>query len=493
MGSPSVRTEWLTFSLVPASANPSNKLTTSLLEDVVPHQLQASNAQLLEPTNGGRVSFCVPATPNNDGTFSEWTKILCPYGVRSLRLVVCECKLDADEIDDSSSSSVEDRLWKTLEDHLPRTLPWNIYEAFGNQKSNTTIPIEKKNPILAPFELSCRRWSSFGGLSRQEFSSTRTKAVLRTFLLETYEHQIANSEFTLLLYGEDNTLRLEWTLLAPPKTQKFTSADYLPKPGCKRVEAWMLMKNLQDLVVGCSHKKDEEVVVLDPLCGKGTFLVEAATTWKIDHPASVSFVGIDASETQLEDALCNVQAVAEALHETDSLAGPCYVVGGNKSIRLLKADCRDLASLGFEDGSVTAIATCPPFGRQFFALGDEDTSSPCLATAYHDWLREWVRVLDPNQGRIALLVDVDHREEALNAIRATQSLRVRVVRESFRIGKLHATVIVADAAARDPNEDYSPSSRFPWEGTTKESRAEWSRLRTAEIQELVPYTKVREL
>ncbi|VEU44442.1 unnamed protein product [Pseudo-nitzschia multistriata] len=575
----------LAFSIVPASTNPSNKFTKSFLEKAVhrlpsdPHTLVPTiDVRLLEANNGGRLSFRVPipsqgtndrilddycdgnrndtteedsstAVANQSVSFSEWNRWLSPYGMKSLRLVICECRVATDpghtDASDESSSTAwtsEERIWSALEANLPSQLPWEIYESFGNTVPEHTAtrqtkdgndiseeaPSHQKNPQIHPtrFDVTCRRWSTFRCLSKDEFSSTRTKATLRKLLLRKYgcleqprdpesaaahasgsNRPLQDCDFHLLMYGADNTLRLEWTMLAPPTTKKFSNEDYLPKPGCKRVEAWMLMRDLRDGVLAraASCNKNEEVIVLDPLCGKATFLVEAATTWGIenstpmngantnDDRASVSFIGVDASSQQLEDAAENVEAVAEAL-------------GGDCTIELRQGDSRDLSRLGFGDGSVAAIATCPPFGRQFFSLGDDAAerraasdggatkrTNEALQASYRDWLREWTRVLDPHHGRIALLVDVDHQAEALAAIRATGSLRVRVLREPFRLGRLKATVIVADADPNNKADDGGCNSsgvlkRFPWEGTAKEARAEWSRLRTESLQELVPYT-----
>ena len=174
---------------------------------------------------------------------------------------------------------------------------------------------------------------------------------------------------------------------------------------------------------------------------------------------------------------------------------------------LYKGDSRDLSL--FENGSVLAIATCPPFGRQFFALEKDNgstttnsNSEDLLAASYRDWLHEWTRVLDPQNGLIALLVDVDHQQEALDAIASTGTLRVAILREAFRLGRVKATVIVADAMPRNKTDDNTqqnsakpivsdPLSRFPWEGTTKEARAEWTRLRAASLQGLEPYSNVQ--
>ena len=542
----------LTFSIVPASTNPCNKFTKQLLEDVLPTQLNATDTRLLDESNGGRLTFSVQAVPEqSDSTMildgSKWSQILSPYGVKSLRLVVCECEIPA-TLEEKESRNCkpsplpadrQDFILETLEAHLSgEELPWRIYrEIFGNIPQD---PPSEENQLgqLTNLEVSCRRWASSTSMSKSEFSSTNMKHALKRILLQKYHcnpkspQGLNDCEFNLLLY--QNKLRLEWTVLVPPKSKRFSEADYLPKPGCKRVEAWMLMKNLEEKVIkevmernqrNENASNEQDVIVLDPLCGKATFLVEAATTWNTmpNSSVSISFVGVDASEDQLQDAKMNIDAVSdtnktndddsvEKLQEQKSKKN-CILVKRLRShdrtstLSLYKGDSRDLSL--FKDGSVSAIATCPPFGRQFFALEKESGNSPdsnpedVLATSYREWLREWTRILDPNHGRIALLVDVEHQQEALDAVASTGALDVTVLREPFRLGRVKATVIVADAlpqekrkvAIRNSGKEWismKPHSRFLWEGTSKEARAEWTRLRAASLQGLEPYTKVQQ-
>jgi len=529
--------EKLTFSIVPASTNPSNKFTKQLLEDILPNKLSATYTQLLDENNGGRLSFCL-STETPDG--KNLGKHLSPYGVKSLRLVVCECELPEDLVDNVSNDtnalpSRQDAILDILELHLPRpALPWKIYnDCFGNTLSTSEIESRRPNNL----QVSCRRWASSRAISKKEFSSTNMKHALRRLLVRKYHSEkslqrLDDCEFTLLLF--ENRLRLEWTVLIPPKSKKFTNADYLPKPGCKRVEAWMLMKNLEQTVLweiserSAKNKNkvdNDEVIVLDPLCGKATFLVEAATTWNAGASGGVpvSFVGVDASVDQLQDAQLNVDAVTDiqemgddrAKSRSKSSTNNCTLLTKRQThdrtsnICLYEGDSRDLSL--FEDGSVSAIATCPPFGRQFFALEkskeSEDISTKInpeksLSLSYRDWLHEWTRILNPQNGRIALLVDVDHQEEALDAIAATRSLEVTVIREPFRLGRVRATVIVADTKIQEQSNSNTknngaksmfpdPLSRFPWEGAAKEARAEWTRLRVASLQGLEPYSKVQ--
>lgn len=529
--------EKLAFSVVPASTNPSNKFTKQLLEDILPNKLSATDTQLLDENNGGRLSFCISTETLNGLSLGQQ---FSPYGVKSLRLVVCECELPTDIGDNISHDtnalpSRQDAILEILELNLPHPkLPWKIYnDCFGNTHSTYEFESHRPNNL----QVSCRRWASSCAISKKEFSSTNMKHALRRLLLRKYHskkslQRLDDCEFTLLLFK--NRLRLEWTVLVPPKSKKFTNADYLPKPGCKRVEAWMLMKNLEQTVRWEITKRNaknknrvdkDEVIVLDPLCGKATFLVEAATTWNVgaNGGVPVSFVGVDASIEQLRDAQLNVDAVTDipemggnsAESRNKSSTNSCTLLTKRQTndrtsnICLYEGDSRDLSLFG--DGSVSAIATCPPFGRQFFALEKSEDSEDVhtkinpeisLSSSYRDWLREWTRILNPQNGRIALLVDVDHQKEALDAIAATGCLRVTVVREPFRLGRVRATVIVADTKKPERSTANTkngatktifpdPLSRFPWEGITKESRAEWTRLRVASLQGLEPYSKVQ--
>ena len=261
------RKKVLTFSIVPASTNPSNKFTMQLLEDVLPTQLYAIDARLLDENNGGRLTFSVQAESDRINSSlslggSTWSRILSPYGVKSLRVVVCECDIPATlgsgEGNNGKTSPLptdrQDVILETLEANLSREdLPWGIFhDLFGNVSKD---PLSQENRSEQPtnLEVSCRRWASSSAISKSEFSSTNMKHALKQILLRNYHRNekfpqgINDCEFTLLLY--QNKLRLEWTVLVPPKSKRFSEADYLPKPGCKRVEAWMLMKNLEETIL----------------------------------------------------------------------------------------------------------------------------------------------------------------------------------------------------------------------------------------------------
>ena len=92
--------------------------------------------------------------------------------------------------------------------------------------------------------------------------------------------------------------------------------------------------------------KDSQILVLDPMCGKATYLVETATHSLLSHGSAVSFMGVDQSPEQLKDALLNVEATS------------CQ-----DRIALVRGDARDLNHI--KDGTVSAVLSCLPFVRQF--------------------------------------------------------------------------------------------------------------------------------
>jgi tRNA (guanine6-N2)-methyltransferase len=114
--------------------------------------------------------------------------------------------------------------------------------------------------------------------------------------------------------------------------------------------------------------------VLDPCCGSGTILMEAASL----HPGG-RFYGCDIDQRCAEGAQKNLNALSRA----------------DRGSRIYEGDARALGDL-FSSGSIDYLVTNPPFGIRtgkqlnFFAF-------------YRDLLKGAGRVLNPG-GRIALLV-----------------------------------------------------------------------------------------
>lgn len=112
----------------------------------------------------------------------------------------------------------------------------------------------------------------------------------------------------------------------------------------------------------------EDDVVLDPMCGSGTILIERARAARYRL-----LLGGDSDEAAVMAARDNI--------------GPRY-----KPIELRRWDARQLP---LEDASVSAIITNLPFGKQIGTPEENRTLYPAL-------LAEWVRVLRDG-GRMVLL------------------------------------------------------------------------------------------
>ena len=403
---------------------------------------------------------------------------------------------------------------------------YEIYHAFGNQDLSNRHDLPQFTEGAIHFVLSCRRWkccvvpnnNKEKGLSMTTLNHEFRRVVAQHYgwtphrkrLVElpprpgsggrtTTTESRPDLEFQVVLY-EDKCF-VELILLVPANK---AAMQELPRPGCKRVEAWMMVQtaniaafaatnSVDDSSSSSCHDPAPEVVVLDPFCGKATFLVEAATTIDPHKNTHITYIGVDSSATQLEHARVN-------LHDT----------GTNHSIQLHQGEARQLDFL--RNHSVDAIMTCPPFGRQFGHDIADRTSF------YRDCLVEWARVLKPGRS-LVVLIDTENAPRVLEAIHATKVLQLDVHREPFRLGRLQATVLVASRKTGSPvvvaapiaplassssttttrtatNNNFAAAAvgmvavgtALPWEGDVPVTRATWTRMRAAAMPSLVPYT-----
>ena len=132
----------------------------------------------------------------------------------------------------------------------------------------------------------------------------------------------------------------------------------LPCPGFRRLESYVVAQAAQ-------IKPGD--VVLDPFCGKATFLAESELCWP-----GASVIGVDSDPAQLSAAEKNLGSNATLLHASAT-------------------------ALPLADDSVDAVLSCPPFDRQYAAQDGLDS-------LYAKSFSEMRRVLRPD-GRAALLLD----------------------------------------------------------------------------------------
>ena len=216
----------------------------------------------------------------------------------------------------------------------------------------------------------------------------------------------------------------------------------LPKPGFKRVESFALCQ---------SANIEPNDIVLDPMCGKATFLVEAATIW----PQASKFQGIDCSTEQLEDAQENINA------------------SGFKNIELLLGDARHLP---YDDSSIDKIISCPPFGRQFEKI------------SFQELIKEWSRILK-DDGRMALLLDAANIDPFIEATKMTNTCQVEYCRSPyFKLGRIRASILIV---SKQSSRRSIKKGKLSWEqGHSKSGRPLWATLRSQALPSLVPYSTV---
>ena len=157
---------------------------------------------------------------------------------------------------------------------------------------------------------------------------------------------------------------------------------------------------------------DRPEVLLDPFCGSGTILLEAASVAGADAP---SLHGRDWDATAIDGATRNVEAC------------------GFGSIELAKADARDIVD-AFGPESVPYIVTNPPFGIRL-ARGTN------FQAFYASFLRSAEQVLAPG-GRLVLLVG-KRRASFARAFQQTDGLQF-VSARTIEMGGVYPSLTVIE-------------------------------------------------
>ncbi|XP_068088249.1 THUMP domain-containing protein 2 [Hyperolius riggenbachi] len=138
----------------------------------------------------------------------------------------------------------------------------------------------------------------------------------------------------------------------PITREPLASRNYIQNTGLRSTTAWAMVSLAEIHMASC---------VLDPMCGVGTILVEAAKEWP-----HASYLGIDISDLQLKRAFGNVEKAGE----TDAVA-------------LLRGSALNLPVLS---ESVDVVISDVPFGKKF-------TCSKDMKELLPDLIREMERVL----------------------------------------------------------------------------------------------------
>ncbi|XP_076599488.1 U6 snRNA (guanine-N(2))-methyltransferase THUMPD2 [Chaetodon auriga] len=203
----------------------------------------------------------------------------------------------------------------------------NVKSAGGRGESLLHPSRIKPEPSSVPlsFRISCK---CTGSLSRC-FSAQEVSRVIGVGLsrLLGWKTDLKNPQLEVNIYLSDD----HWLLGIPLTRLPLAKRSYIKTTGLRSTVAWAMASLAQIQPGSC---------VVDPMCGVGTILIEAAQEHK-----TVRFLGVDFDDGQLQRANENIE-FAELKNR----------------IHLLKASCMVLP---LPSVSVDAVVCDLPFGRKF--------------------------------------------------------------------------------------------------------------------------------
>ncbi|XP_013410261.1 THUMP domain-containing protein 2 [Lingula anatina] len=242
--------------------------------------------------------------------------------------------------------------------------------AIGNNDDDHTPAKRQKldSESQVTFRVSCKCSGNTGRMfSLQQWSKTLGIAVAKKTGWK------ANLKDPMLeIYVQINDVHF---VIGFPVTKiPLSKRTYIKHIGLRSTVSWILC-SLCD-ISPCD-------VVLDPMCGAATILMEAQHSWP-----HARYYGFDISDSQLVKASENKQLLPDS-----------------NSIELLQADVRQLP---MKSGSVDVIICDPPFGYKH-------CSPKTVETLYPLMISEMNRVLKPG-GRVVLLTVTDLKDLVLHLV-----------------------------------------------------------------------------
>jgi len=521
------------FTVIPPSTNPRSKLNQACYQEIQ-DKLQVLHPPIME---SGRIRFAVSAALPN---FSSWGTLLQSSGIRSVRAVPFWEDVDVaphslnengdDDIEVSHDLSLVMKqivngtdwistldLWKQFGNTHYKNEPQHIVDTGKVELEQHHHPLPSVLPPPIHFHVKVKklqgtvfRTYSTSHLSRQFVTAVKNNSQLGDWMIPTLQKKASAMSMPVMeihvLLHNNTSASIEIPVLVPPSAQQQQSCsanspttnmfhyNELPHPGFKRVESWAIVKT-------ASIQSNE--VVLDPMCGRGTFLVEGAMFW----PNAKKYVGVDCCPEQLAKANLNIQ------HAFGN-----HLINSNKSfIHVRHGNAQSLH--GIHDKSIDKIICCPPFGRQFFTVVDnnggssnanenrqKDEENANQGMLYKELLAEWCRVLkDDITSKMVLVIDgglnLDYLMDAIDSAHC-QVTELR----TFRLGpQLRGNIVVVtkqqrgkeEMVRRSRNKDRESlrvsNHKLQWEldaplelQQSYRDRALWSILRSRMIPALVP-------
>ncbi|XP_057200244.1 THUMP domain-containing protein 2 [Triplophysa rosa] len=229
-------------------------------------------------------------------------------------------------------------------------------DATSTNSLNSNIHLGKDPPS---FRVSCR----CSGIIARSYTSQRLSRIIGMAIKEKLGWKVDLREpiLEVNVYLSDDHCIVGMPLLKHP----LASRHYMKHNGLRSTIAWAM--------TSLCPKQLNDCVILDPMCGVGAVLLEAA-----QECSNTVFLGMDTDMTQLQKAAENVKAA-----------------GMEGRVHLLQCSAMEIP---LNDGAVDAVLCDVPFGRKFSCSTDMPTALPRL-------LKEMERVLRVG-GHLVLLLSL---------------------------------------------------------------------------------------
>ncbi|XP_067310689.1 THUMP domain-containing protein 2 [Pseudorasbora parva] len=219
--------------------------------------------------------------------------------------------------------------------------------------------VDKSCQHTPSFRVCCR----CSGVIARSYTSQRLSRIIGMAIKEHlgWKVDLRDPVLEVNVYLSDDHCVVGIPLLKHP----LASRSYMKHHGLRSTIAWAMTSLCPKQLNNC--------VILDPMCGVGAVLLEAAQEY-----SNAVFLGMDTDTSQLQKAAENLKAS-----------------GMEGRVQLLRSSAMEIP---LSDGAVDAVLCDVPFGRKFSCSSDMSTALPHL-------LREMERVICVG-GHLVLLLSL---------------------------------------------------------------------------------------
>ncbi|XP_065835976.1 THUMP domain-containing protein 2-like [Oscarella lobularis] len=264
------------------------------------------------------------------------------------------------------------------------------------QEEETEEPPSKKQRQESPsltFRVSCKCAGRAGKRIQSQVLGARLGALISSKFGLKADLRRPSLEVSVHLNDESLVIGL------PVSKIPLSSRSYIRTSGLRSTVAWTLAR-LAEIKAGN--------IVLDPMCGTASILIEAAMEWK-----DAFYIGSDVSSSQLEIASTNV------------------LFAGTSNVHLLQTDATDLSLLGAS--SIDRVICDMPFGLQH-------GSQELIRELYPAFAQELCKIMSLD-GRVVLLSSLENKSFLIKTIENTDTFVVHDTHQ-MSLGDLQAVAVV---------------------------------------------------